>query len=139
MEWIVIWAICGFIAMIVMGNKGRSGVSGCLLGFLLGPLGLIIAFVLPSNQNELDQRAVGRGTMKQCPFCAEPIRMEAAVCRYCGRDLPVLTSDEEAEMASDIDRIAHQMTGLDAKDTAAAFAPLIIVGILVALAVWWFS
>lgn len=34
--------------------------------------------------------AVVTGPSRQCPYCAETVKAEARVCRYCGRELPTV-------------------------------------------------
>jgi predicted amidophosphoribosyltransferase len=53
----------------------------------LGPIGVLIAAILPEKLKGVEQRKLETGEMKKCPFCAELIKTEAKVCRYCGKEL----------------------------------------------------
>jgi hypothetical protein len=91
---IVIWIICGILAASIYHRKGRGGLSGFLGGFLLGPIGVILALASGDNKKKLAEREkenqeqqVLAGELKKCPHCAELIKPEAKVCRFCGRDI----------------------------------------------------
>lgn len=75
--------VCAGIAAIVAGTKGNSRALGCMFGLVLGPIGVLVTALLPASD--------ARPGMRICPVCAEPVRVEAKVCRYCLAQLPVLT------------------------------------------------
>lgn len=99
------WLFLGISTAMVASSKGRSGFGWCILGLFLGPLGLILALVVAPIQDNLEHKALHARTTKKCPFCAELIRVEAVVCRFCGR--PVQSSSLTGMT------ITHPKTGRD--------------------------
>ena len=47
--WLVAGAVFGLVGMWVAGLKGRGGGEGFLLGFLLGPIGVLVEAVLQNR------------------------------------------------------------------------------------------
>jgi hypothetical protein len=83
--WLALAALSGLIGASIGGNKGLGG-QGFWLGALLGPIGWLIVATQKPTSAAADATAAQEGRVK-CPHCAEWIRSEAAVCRFCGRDV----------------------------------------------------
>lgn len=96
---VLIWILFGIASAIAAANKGRSVVVWFFLGCLLGPFGLIFALLISRRSAPAPATAAAASPplpfltpagdislaheTKQCPACAESIKLEALKCRFC--------------------------------------------------------
>jgi len=83
-------AILVIILMIVyllptfVGLKKRNALSIFVLNLFLGwsLVGWVVALVWATAKEE----SLEAGQLKKCPKCAEEVKVEAQICRFCGFD-----------------------------------------------------
>jgi uncharacterized membrane protein len=86
--------LVGLIPAVIARRKGRSFFAWWIYGAALFLVALPHALLIKRDYASIEERQMQEG-MKKCPFCAEMIKSEAKVCRYCGREI---TSDKKEEM-----------------------------------------
>ncbi|MEE3626583.1 zinc ribbon domain-containing protein [Nitrospirillum sp. BR 11752] len=91
-EILAISALIGVIPGYIAHSKGRSFFLWWLYGVAFFIIALIHALLISPNVAEVEQRQLDNG-MKKCPHCAELIKADANICRYCGRDQHSETAD----------------------------------------------
>lgn len=86
--WILILVfsvILTIIAADIAKKKGCNYGIIIVLGVIFTPvIALIVALAMNPNKENIEQKKLSSGTHKKCNDCAEIIKKEANVCRFCG-------------------------------------------------------
>ena len=87
MEILLLALALGLIPAFIAHKKGRSFFGFWIYGAPILIVALPHAILAKPDQARLEARMLSDGASRKCPQCAEIIKREARICRYCGTAL----------------------------------------------------
>ncbi len=100
--YIVVAIISGAIASSIASRKGRGGCLFFGLGFLIGPIAVLVAAVMSRDEAAEQDAKLRKGDLVLCGACREPIHPEATICPHCRT--PVIHPPREPSLAEKLGR-----------------------------------
>ena len=77
----------GLIPAAIAKDKGRNFYLWWAYGFFLFLIALVHSLLMKPTTAAYERQQISSGMVK-CPHCAEFVKAEANVCRYCGNKIP---------------------------------------------------
>jgi hypothetical protein len=85
---VLVWVILSVLVGVYATSRGHGFFASFCISLILSPLiAFLILLVRKPNTKAIEERAIADGGSRKCPQCAELIKAEAIVCRYCNARL----------------------------------------------------
>ena len=95
---ILAWLVMAILTAIAANAKNRSAIAGFLVGAcfpLAGLIGFLIVKPLPQRAGSVRKGLlVTSAGERECPHCAELIKMQASKCKHCSADVAPITEEQ---------------------------------------------
>ena len=87
MEILFFAAILGIVVGMIAKSKGRDFFTWWLYGTLIFIVAIVHVLIIKPSEGHVEREALSSGG-KKCPQCAEIVKEQAKVCRFCGHEFP---------------------------------------------------
>jgi hypothetical protein len=85
MEIIFFAVILGILVGMIAKSKGREFFPWWLYGSLIFIVAIVHVLLIKPDEKHAEREALASGS-KKCPRCAELVKREASICRFCRYD-----------------------------------------------------
>lgn len=99
---LIAWIVGTIIAATIASNRNVSIGLVILLSILFSPvIGVLVACLMTPEARSAAVNAAATVREKKCPQCAEMVKKEAVICRFCRYDFGADIASEEAARLAD--------------------------------------